>query len=105
MDDSGKSAAASFLQALLRKVAGNTPTQAALGAALDYDAEAIILITDGNPTDNDPDLIVRDITRRNGGRKEILAVGIGDYRMEPEFIRFLENLGQANKGGFIVSSW
>jgi outer membrane murein-binding lipoprotein Lpp len=100
MTGSSKIQAHQFVAGLVQKFDGGTPTHDALVESLQYDAEAIILITDGAPDGNAGD-IVRDITSRNAGKREIHCVALGDYRSKPELTAFLEALATANGGGFL----
>ncbi|MDM8555421.1 hypothetical protein QUF75_11875 [Desulfococcaceae bacterium HSG7] len=90
-----------FATTLVPKFYGFTPTYAALKEALRYNADAIILITDGDPTDSPPQNIIRNITSQNGGKKEIHCVALGDYCNMPRFTAFLQELARRNKGGFL----
>ncbi|MDM8543153.1 hypothetical protein QUF90_18915 [Desulfococcaceae bacterium HSG9] len=90
-----------FATTLVPKFYGFTPTYAALKEALSYNADAIILITDGDPTDSPPQNIIRNITSQNGGKKEIHCVALGDYCNMPRFTAFLQELARRNKGGFL----
>lgn len=102
MTDTNKQAANSFTGSLSSKFGGNTPTKSALLEALKYiDAEAIILLTDGAPTDADPADIVQSITTKNAGRKEIHTVAIGDYNAQPALVDFLQKLSANNGGAFV----
>ncbi|MEO5344710.1 MAG: hypothetical protein H7842_15610, partial [Gammaproteobacteria bacterium SHHR-1] len=69
--------------------------------ALKYDAEAILLLTDGAPTDALPQDILRRVTAENAGRAEIHAVAIGEYNAQPELILFLQALARLNRGAFV----
>ena len=106
MDQSGKSAAISYMHSLTSQFSGGTPTNLALEEALKYDAEAIILLTDGAPSFTEPAEIVRNITARNQGKKEIYSIAIGEYRAMPILVEFLEALSRQNGGSFLgVSSY
>lgn len=100
MDGGGKQQAISFGQSLLARFNGGTPTLAALQAAMEYDVEAVILLSDGAPTDARADAIVEAITRANAGKKEIHTVAIGNYNKEPGLVAFLQDLARRNKGAF-----
>ncbi len=90
-----------FTRSLTRRFAGSTPTHAAIVAAMQYRADAIILMSDGRP-DNNPNFIVQDITRQNRfSETEIHTVAIGDYTHNRELVMFLQNLAQQNKGDFV----
>jgi regulator of replication initiation timing len=106
MDANAKKEAMVFMQSLTQMFSGGTPTKLALAEALKYDAEAIILLTDGAPSFNNPTEIVRDITVMNGGKKEIYSIAIGEYRAQPILVEFLEALSRQNGGGFLgISSY
>lgn len=95
---------AGFLDGLTQSFDGGTPTEAALQEALEYDAEAIILLTDGQPSNGgslaDMDGIVNRITAQNKDM-EIHTVAIGEYYKEKKFVTFLSNLANRNNGEFI----
>ncbi len=98
--------AKAFMHSLTLQFSGGTPTKIALEEALKYDAEAIILLTDGAPSYDDPAEIVKKITALNAGKKEIYSIAIGEYRAMPILVEFLEALSRENKGIFLgVSSY
>jgi uncharacterized protein with von Willebrand factor type A (vWA) domain len=102
MTDPNIESAKQFSTSLIGHFQGGTPTYLALRTALDYPAEAIFLMTDGEPTDiEDWRAIVRQITRENGGRKKIFSVAIGDYRKIPDLVDFLDALSKENGGKFL----
>lgn len=101
MDSSSKQSALRWAEGLAQAFDGGTPTHTALIEALQYPAEAVILLTDGAPNDSEPAEIIRDITARNGGDKEIHTVALGEYRSDPKLVAFLEDLAKANNGGFV----
>ena len=101
MSDSNKRQLARFVSGLSAQFGGGTPTQTALLEALNYDTDAVILLTDGAPTDNSADDIVMAVTRANGNVKEIHSVAVGDYDNNPELVRFLQKLATQNRGGFL----
>jgi len=100
MSDANKQSANSFAKSLGNKFDGGTPTRKALLEALNYDAEAIILLTDGAP-DNDPGEIIRTVTAQNSGAKEIHTVAIGEYNVKPALVAFLQQLAKQNRGAFV----
>lgn len=100
MSDANKQLANSFAKSLGNKFDGGTPTRKALLEALNYDAEAIILLTDGAP-DNDPGEIIRTVTAQNSGTKEIHTVAIGEYNVKPALVAFLQQLAKQNRGAFV----
>ena len=93
--------AAEFARGLSRRFAGSTPTHAAIQTAMEYDADAIILMSDGQP-DNNPAFIIQDITAKNRRvGKEIHTVAIGDYTQNRALVMFLQTLAQQNGGDFV----
>lgn len=100
-----KADATNFVQGLMSRVDGGTPTLAALRAALDYNAEAIILISDGAPSpDGSAPYVVSEITRLNGGRKIIHCVAVGNFTTDTRFIDFLTQLAERNNGQVAASA-
>jgi hypothetical protein len=94
-------AAREFTRSLARRFAGSTPTHYAVLSAMQYPAEAIILMSDGEP-DNAPGFIVQDITGLNRfQKKEIHTVAIGDYTQNRGLVMFLQTLAQQNGGDFV----
>jgi hypothetical protein len=90
-----------FTRSLARRFSGSTPTHYALLSALQYPAEAIILMSDGEP-DNSPGFIVQDIASLNRyENKEIHTVAIGDYTQNRGLVMFLQTLAQQNGGDFV----
>ncbi|MBT8071577.1 MAG: hypothetical protein KJO80_14180, partial [Gammaproteobacteria bacterium] len=71
--------AETFTQSLVRKFVGSTPTHFALQAALEFPANAVILMSDGEPN-SPPGFIIENITQNNQFRQtEIHTVAIGEY--------------------------
>ena len=101
MNSSNKSEAIAYMHSLTLQFSGGTPTNLALEEALKYDAEAIILLTDGAPSFTNPAKIVQHITTLNGGKKEIYSIAIGEYRALPILVEFLEALSRQNGGSFL----
>jgi uncharacterized protein with von Willebrand factor type A (vWA) domain len=94
-------AAREFTRSLARRFSGSTPTHYALLAALQYPADAIILMSDGEP-DNSPGFIIQDIASLNRyENKEIHTVAIGDYTQNRGLVMFLQTLAQQNGGDFV----
>lgn len=102
MDDSNRTAALGFGDGLTGQFASGTPTYLALSTALGYPAEAIFLLTDGEPTDieNGQEIVSR-ITRENAGRKKIYSIAVGNYRKLPQLVAFLDELSRQNGGKFL----
>lgn len=102
MNPENLSSAKRFLARAIKDFDGGTPTFMALHAALDYDTDAIFLLTDGEPTDvREWPEIVSQITRENAGKKKIYTIAIGNYRKNPKFVTFLESLSKENGGKFL----
>jgi hypothetical protein len=94
-------AARDFTRGLARRFSGSTPTHYALLSALQYPAEAIILMSDGEP-DNAPGFIIQDIAGLNRfENKEIHTVAIGDYTQNRSLVVFLQTLARQNGGDFV----
>ena len=90
-----------YASSLSQRFAGSTPTHQALLAALQFPAEAIILLSDGEP-DSSPAGIIRDISSLNRyDRKEIHTVAIGDYTENRALVQFLQTLARQNDGDFV----
>jgi len=90
-----------FTRSLARRFSGSTPTHYALLSALEYPAEAIILMSDGEP-DNAPGFIIQDIANLNRYKsKEIHTVAIGDYTQNRGLVMFLQTLARQNGGDFV----
>lgn len=93
--------ARAFTRALARRFSGSTPTHYALLSALQYPADAVILMSDGEP-DNAPGFIIQDIGGRNRfENKEIHTVAIGDYTQNRGLVLFLQTLARQNGGDFV----
>jgi len=94
-------AARAFVRGLARKFVGSTPTHFALQAALEYPANAIILMSDGAPN-SPPGYIIENISRLNQFRRtELHSVAIGDYTQNRELVLFLQTLSRLNNGDFV----
>jgi hypothetical protein len=90
-----------FTRSLARRFSGSTPTHYALLSALRYPADAIILMSDGEP-DNAPGFILQDIATLNRyENKEIHTVAIGDYTQNRGLVMFLQTLAHQNDGDFV----
>jgi uncharacterized protein with von Willebrand factor type A (vWA) domain len=90
-----------FAIGLASRFAGSTPTYAALQAALEYKADAIILLSDGQPDEN-PAVIIQDISGKNRFLKmEIHTVAIGDYTANRSLVMFMQTLAKQNGGDFV----
>jgi hypothetical protein len=90
-----------FTRSLARRFSGSTPTHYALLSALQYPADAIILMSDGEP-DNAPGFIIQDIATLNRyENKEVHTVAIGDYTQNRGLVMFLQTLAHQNDGDFV----
>ena len=93
--------AKNYVLGLARRFTGSTPTHYALLSALQYPADAVILLSDGEP-DNAPGFIVQDITQLNRYQnREIHTVAIGDYTQNRGLVMFLQTLARQNGGDFV----
>jgi hypothetical protein len=94
-------AARDFTRGLARRFAGSTPTHYAVLSAMQYSADSIILMSDGEP-DNAPGFIIQDIAGLNRfENKEIHTVAIGDYTQNRGLVMFLQTLARQNGGDFV----
>jgi len=90
-----------FARSLVHRFMGSTPTHYALQAALQYPANAIILMSDGEPN-TQPGFILQEVTRMNQFRQdEIHTVAIGDYTHNRNLVLFLQTLARLNSGDFV----
>jgi hypothetical protein len=90
-----------FVESLSRRFFGSTPTYFALQAALEYPAEAIVLMSDGEPN-SPPGFIIEQISSLNQFRQtEIHTVAIGDYTHNRSLVLFLQTLARINGGDFV----
>jgi uncharacterized protein with von Willebrand factor type A (vWA) domain len=90
-----------FTRGLARRFAGSTPTHYAVLSAMQYPANSIILMSDGEP-DNAPGFIIQDIAGLNRfENKEIHTVAIGDYTQNRGLVMFLQTLARQNGGDFV----
>jgi hypothetical protein len=93
--------ARAFTESLARRFSGSTPTHFALMSAMQYSADSIILMSDGEP-DNSPAFIIQDIASLNRfEQKEIHTVAIGDYTQNRGLVMFLQELAKQNGGDFV----
>lgn len=93
--------ARSFTESLSRRFFGSTPTYFALQAALEYPADAIVLMSDGEPN-APPGFIIEQISSLNQFRQvEIHTVAIGDYTHNRSLVLFLQTLARLNNGDFV----
>ena len=114
MDNQGKSSFIAKAETLLKNVIGGTPTQEALLRALEYPADGIILLTDGQP--NLPDQleserrhhwkdVVDVVTQENKRLRKpmvIHTVAVGRYNVDTAFVQFLTDLSKKNNGNYVA---
>jgi uncharacterized protein with von Willebrand factor type A (vWA) domain len=94
-------AAKNFVDSLSRSFFGSTPTYFALQAALEYQANAVVLMSDGEPN-APPGFIIERISSLNQFRQtEIHTVAIGDYTHNRSLVLFLQTLARLNNGDFV----
>lgn len=96
-----KAQAADFVRNL--DFRGGTPTNLALQQAMTIPADAVILISDGEPTDGKPADIIANVNAANIGRqrKQVHTVAIGDYTSNQNLTRFLMEVASQNDGNFV----
>ena len=93
--------AADYVRDLGRKFVGSTPTHFALQAAMEYQSQAVILMSDGEPN-SPPGFIIQNIGSLNQFRQtEIHTVAIGDYTHNRSLVLFMQTLARVNGGDFV----
>lgn len=96
-----------FANGLTGQFGGSSSMLDAFDRMLAGPGEAIFLVSDGlpNPRANNglrPMQLAAEITRRNGGRKEIHTVVVGNYFDYRGTVEFMETLAARNGGGFMA---
>ena len=96
-----------FSNGLAHQFGGSASMLDAFEEMLAAPGEAIFLVSDGlpNPRANNglrPNQLQREITRRNGGRKEIHTVIVGNYFDYDGTVEFMESLAANNGGQFMA---
>lgn len=99
--------ALSFSRQLTRQFGGSASMLDAFDELFAGPSEAIFLVSDGlpNPRANNglaPNRLLREITKRNGNRKEIHTVVVGNYFDYEGTVSFMEQLARANNGQFMA---
>ncbi|MEM9740520.1 MAG: hypothetical protein AAF829_11685 [Pseudomonadota bacterium] len=107
VDSTARGQAISFAGGLTRQFGGSASMLDAFDEMLAGPGEAIFLVSDGlpNPRANNglrPGRLVSEITRRNGGRKEIHTVVVGNYFDYEGTVDFMETLAERNGGQFMA---
>lgn len=96
-----------FARRLTTQFGGSASMLDAFQAILSGPGQAVFLISDGlpNPAANNglsPNRLVSELTRLNGGRKEIHTVVVGNYFDYDGTVEFMENLAARNGGQFMA---
>ncbi|MEO9971621.1 MAG: hypothetical protein ABJG15_17630 [Hyphomonadaceae bacterium] len=96
-----------FSEQLTNRFGGSASMVDAFERMLAGPGEAIFLVSDGlpNPRANNglqPNQLIREITQRNGGRKEIHTVVVGNYFDYDGTVEFMERLAETNGGQFLA---
>ena len=104
---SSQQSAVSFVGGLTNSFGGSASMLDAFGKMLSGPGEAIFLVSDGlpNPKANNglsPSRLAGEITRMNGGRKEIHTVVVGNYFDYEGTVEFMESIARANQGQFMA---
>lgn len=104
---SAQGQALSFSRRLSREFGGSASMLDVFDSLLAGPSEAIFLVSDGlpNPRANsgmNPSRLLQEITRRNGGRKEIHTVVVGNYFDYDGTVAFMERLAENNGGQFMA---
>lgn len=99
--------ASRFSQGLTRQFGGSASMLDVFQQLLNGPGEAIFLVSDGlpNPRANNglrPAQLRREITKLNGGRKEIHTVVVGNYFDYAGTVEFMESLAAGNGGQFMA---
>ena len=104
---SARTQALQFTNGLAQKFGGSASMLDSFKSLLSGPGEAIFLVSDGlpNPRANNglsPSRLAREITRLNGGRKEIHTVVVGNYFDYDGTVEFMETLARSNGGQFMA---
>ena len=107
INTSNRRAAVSYSKGLMNQFGGSASMLDAFQKMVDGPGEAIFLISDGLPNPNAnkgmrPTALAREITRMNGGRKEIHTIVVGNYFDYKGTVSFMESLAESNNGQFMA---
>jgi len=107
VNGSTRSSATGFTKRLTGQFGGSASMLDAFQTILNGPGQAIFLVSDGlpNPRANNglsPGRLAREITRLNGGRKEIHTVVVGNYFDYQGTVEFMESLAGQNNGQFMA---
>jgi len=102
-----KTSAIDFAKGLTRQFGGSASMLDAFDDMFNGPGQAIFLVSDGlpNPSANEglrPNSLIRELTRRNNGRKEIHSVVVGNYFDYRGTVDFMEDLAARNNGQFMA---
>lgn len=107
INSGARSGATGFAKQLTGQFGGSASMLNAFQTMLNGPGDAIFLVSDGlpNPRANNglsPGRLAREITRLNGGRKEIHTVVVGNYFDYEGTVEFMESLAGQNNGQFMA---
>lgn len=99
--------AANFAKTLTQQFGGSASMLNAFDTVLAGPGQAVFLVSDGlpNPAANNgmrPNALAREITRKNGARKEIHSVVVGNYFDYDGTVEFMESISNQNNGQFLA---
>jgi hypothetical protein len=107
VDEQARQEAIGFSNGLTRQFGGSASMRYTFEQLLNGPAQSIFLVSDGlpNPAANGglrPMSLASEITRMNGGRKEINTVVVGNYFDFNGTVEFMETLAERNGGQFMA---
>ena len=108
MNKSARAQALTFAEQLAGSSAGYNAMLDAVSSALNSDAEAIVVVSDGlaGPNANagrNLNQITAEIRGRNAGGKQIHTVLLGDFlNYRSDVLEFMERLAKENHGQFMA---
>ena len=107
VDEQARQEAIGFSNGLTRQFGGSASMRYTFEQLLNGPAQSIFLVSDGlpNPAANGglrPMSLVSEITRMNGGRKEINTVVVGNYFDFQGTVEFMETLAERNGAQFMA---
>lgn len=107
VSSTARAEAIGFADGLTNRFGGSASMVDVFERLLSGPGEAIFLVSDGlpNPRANNglrPAQLIREITRRNAGRKEIHTVVVGNYFDYDGTVEFMERLAGQNNGQFLA---
>ncbi len=107
MNGANKKSAEAYAARLTSSFGGSASMLDAFTKMINGPGQAIFLVSDGlpNPRANNglsPSRLAQEITRINGGRKEIHTVVVGNYFDYRGTVEFMETLAGSNNGNFMA---